>query len=106
MLLPSPGDLARIEEHTASSNSAQKKAAKPKKASGSEKGKSDGVEGVVYKVTSYVTDSLQMCETNSLQVSDTRIVVSVDPPDTSGEDMNLPDRCRVVKLANSVTYDR
>ena len=40
------------------------------------------------------------------QISDTRIVISVDPPDTSGEDLNFPDKCRVVKLANSVTYDR
>ena len=40
------------------------------------------------------------------QVTDTKIVIAVDPPETSGEDLNLPDRCRVVKLANSVTYDR
>ena len=40
------------------------------------------------------------------QVTDTKIVVAVDPPDTSGEDVDLSDRCRVVKLANSVTYDR
>ena len=39
------------------------------------------------------------------QVSDVRIVVAVDPGD-SAEDVDLPDRCRVVKLANSVTYDR
>ncbi|KAI8998635.1 P-loop containing nucleoside triphosphate hydrolase protein [Trametes punicea] len=81
-----PGDLARIEEHTTSS--AQKKSAKPKKVGTTEKNKDDGIEGVVYKV------------------SDTRIVIAVDPPETSGEDVNLPDRCRVVKLANSVTYDR
>ncbi|TFK91033.1 P-loop containing nucleoside triphosphate hydrolase protein [Polyporus arcularius HHB13444] len=83
-----PGDLARIEEHS-SGASVQKKSAKPPKKSGvAEKTKNDAVEGVVYKVT------------------DTRIVIAVDPPDTSGEDLNLPDRCRVVKLANSVTYDR
>ena len=40
------------------------------------------------------------------QVSDTRIVIAVDPPETGGEDPDLPDRCRVVKLASSVTYDR
>ncbi|KAJ3719124.1 AAA domain-containing protein [Lentinula guzmanii] len=42
------------------------------------------VEGVVYKV------------------SDTRIVLAVD----SEDDLSLPERCRLVKLANSVTYDR
>ncbi|KAI0362103.1 P-loop containing nucleoside triphosphate hydrolase protein [Trametes cingulata] len=82
-----PGDLARIEEHTAST--AQKKASKPKKNAGTtDKARDDGVEGVVYKV------------------SDTKIVIAVDPPETSGEDLNIPERSRVVKLANSVTYDR
>ena len=42
------------------STSAQKKAAKPKTASSSGKVKSDGVEGVVYKVVSY-THPLQLC---------------------------------------------
>ncbi|PIL23999.1 hypothetical protein GSI_13750 [Ganoderma sinense ZZ0214-1] len=82
-----PGDLARIEEHT-SGAAAPKKATKAKKPGSTDKGKSDGVEGVVFKV------------------SDTRIVIAVDPPETGGEDLDLPDRCRVVKLANSVTYDR
>ncbi|KAI0374894.1 P-loop containing nucleoside triphosphate hydrolase protein [Pilatotrama ljubarskyi] len=82
-----PGDLARIEEHTAST--AQKKTAKPKKTAGTtDKTRDDGVEGVVYKV------------------SDAKIVIAVDPPETSGEDLNIPERSRVVKLANSVTYDR
>jgi DNA polymerase alpha-associated DNA helicase A len=36
-------------------------------------------------------------------VSDTRIVIAVDP---SEDEVDLPDRCRVLKLANSVTYDR
>ncbi|KAI1795876.1 P-loop containing nucleoside triphosphate hydrolase protein [Ganoderma leucocontextum] len=82
-----PGDLARIEEHT-SGVAAPKKAVKAKKLGSTDKGKSDGVEGVVFKV------------------SDTRIVIAVDPPETGGEDLDLPDRCRVVKLANSVTFDR
>ncbi|TBU35975.1 P-loop containing nucleoside triphosphate hydrolase protein [Dichomitus squalens] len=82
-----PGDLARIEEHT-SSAAAPKKVAKTKKSGPAEKGKGDGVEGVVFKV------------------SDARIVIAVDPPETGGEELDLPDRCRVVKLANSVTYDR
>ncbi|KAJ3888666.1 P-loop containing nucleoside triphosphate hydrolase protein [Lentinula edodes] len=46
--------------------------------------KDSTVEGVVYKV------------------SDTRIVLAVD----SEDDLGLPERCRLVKLANSVTYDR
>ncbi|KAG5648763.1 hypothetical protein DXG03_000111 [Asterophora parasitica] len=45
-------------------------------------------EGVVYKV------------------SETRIVIAVDSSDASSEDLDLPERCRVMKLANSVTYDR
>ena len=41
------------------------------------------------------------------KVSDDRIVLAVDPPDSSvNEDLDLPERCRIVKLANSVTYDR
>jgi DNA polymerase alpha-associated DNA helicase A len=40
------------------------------------------------------------------QVSDTRIVIAVDPPDVGSEELDLPERCRVIKLANSVTYDR
>jgi DNA polymerase alpha-associated DNA helicase A len=36
-----------------------------------------------------------------MQVSDTRIIVACD-----AEDIDLPDRCRIVKLANSLTYDR
>ncbi|KAJ3850391.1 P-loop containing nucleoside triphosphate hydrolase protein [Lentinula lateritia] len=46
--------------------------------------KDSTVEGVVYKV------------------SDTRIVLAVD----SEDDLGLPERCRLVKLANSITYDR
>ncbi|KAJ3818720.1 P-loop containing nucleoside triphosphate hydrolase protein [Lentinula raphanica] len=46
--------------------------------------KDAAVEGVIYKV------------------SDTRIVLAVD----SEHDLNLPERSRLVKLANSVTYDR
>lgn len=40
------------------------------------------------------------------KVSDTRVVVAVEPSDSSSEDLDLPERCRVLKLANSVTYDR
>lgn len=40
------------------------------------------------------------------QVSDIRIVVALDQSDSNGEDLDLPERCRILKLANSVTYDR
>ncbi|KAF7329748.1 AAA domain-containing protein [Mycena kentingensis (nom. inval.)] len=78
-----PGDLARIEANVTAT--AKKGASK---ANASDKGAE--VEGVVYRV------------------SDTRIVVAVDGSDSAGatEDLDLPERVRVVKLANSVTYDR
>ncbi|KAI0080422.1 P-loop containing nucleoside triphosphate hydrolase protein [Panus rudis PR-1116 ss-1] len=79
-----PGDLARIEENV-SNNASSKKPSKAKK--DTENKRSKAPEGVVYKV------------------SDTRIVIAVDTSD-SGEDLDLPERCRVLKLANSVTYDR
>ncbi|KAJ7507151.1 AAA domain-containing protein [Mycena galericulata] len=34
------------------------------------------------------------------------IVIAIDGSDSSSEDLDLPERCRVLKLANSVTYDR
>jgi hypothetical protein len=41
------------------------------------------------------------------KVSDARIVLAVDTSDSStDEDIDLPERSRIVKLANSVTYDR
>lgn len=46
------------------------------------------VEGVVYKV------------------SESRIVIAVDPSHSDLSDFELPERCRVLKLANSITYDR
>ncbi|KAF5352066.1 hypothetical protein D9758_009403 [Tetrapyrgos nigripes] len=79
------GDIARIEANVSSSAAAKK----PKKPTGSaDKDKDAQAEGVVYKV------------------SETKIVIAVDPSDSSSDDLNLPERCRVVKLANSVTYDR
>lgn len=39
-------------------------------------------------------------------MSDTRIVITVDSSDSRSDDLDLPERCRVLKLANSVTYDR
>ncbi|KAG1767833.1 AAA domain-containing protein [Suillus occidentalis] len=82
-----PGDLARIEDN-ASSNTAAKKTSKSKKAVSAIAESSHATEGVVYKV------------------SDTRIVIAVDPSDSRSDDLDLPERCRVLKLANSVTYDR
>ncbi|KIK94447.1 hypothetical protein PAXRUDRAFT_12038 [Paxillus rubicundulus Ve08.2h10] len=84
-----PGDLARIEENI-SSGPQKKTGGKGKKAqdTDSDSKSSRAVEGVVYKVT------------------DARIVIAVDPPDSTDVDLDLPERCRVVKLANSVTYDR
>ncbi|KAG8216052.1 DNA helicase [Butyriboletus roseoflavus] len=83
-----PGDLARIEETV--STTQRKTGSKGKKAqfTASDTKSSAAPEGVVYKVT------------------DTRIVIAVDPPESSDADLDLPDRCRVVKLANSITYDR
>ncbi|KZT61335.1 P-loop containing nucleoside triphosphate hydrolase protein [Calocera cornea HHB12733] len=84
-----PGDLARIEQHVASA--APRKPAKGgKKATGDAGEGGKAVEGVVYRV------------------SDTKIVIAVDGDRGSqdGEDLDLPDRCRVLKLANTVTYDR
>ncbi|KAF9485626.1 P-loop containing nucleoside triphosphate hydrolase protein [Pholiota conissans] len=78
-----PGDLARIEAHI-SANASTKK---PSKTTTSTT-KGSQAEGVVYKV------------------SDTRIVIAVDSSESSSEELDLPERCRVVKLANSVTYDR
>ncbi|KAJ3482418.1 hypothetical protein NLI96_g6993 [Meripilus lineatus] len=78
------GDLARIEENVSATTS--KKSNKGKK--GAESSQSArAAEGVVAKVT------------------DVRIVIAIDTSD-SNEELDLPERCRVVKLANSVTYDR
>ncbi|KAI6107754.1 AAA domain-containing protein [Pisolithus croceorrhizus] len=84
-----PGDIARIEENV-SSALPRKQAGKTKKAqtADTDAKTSRAAEGVVYKVT------------------DTRIVIALDPPDSGDVDVEFPERCRVVKLANSVTYDR
>ncbi|KAK7042498.1 AAA domain-containing protein [Favolaschia claudopus] len=80
-----PGDLARIEPNVSSTGPSKKTASSKKLADN--KG-SQQTEGVVYRVT------------------DTRIVIAVDGSDSNSEDLDLPERCRVLKLANSVTYDR
>ncbi|KAF9045486.1 P-loop containing nucleoside triphosphate hydrolase protein [Panaeolus papilionaceus] len=77
------GDLARIEPHVASSAPLKK----PKAAASDTKSSQAG--GVVYKV------------------SDTRIVIALDSQESgNSEALELPERCRVLKLANSVTFDR
>ncbi|KAH7925357.1 P-loop containing nucleoside triphosphate hydrolase protein [Leucogyrophana mollusca] len=82
-----PGDLARIEENVAG-NVPTKKAVKSTKSANTDAKSTRAAEGVVYKV------------------SDSRIVVAVDASDNGADDLDLPERCRVVKLANSITYDR
>ncbi|KAI6038603.1 AAA domain-containing protein [Pisolithus marmoratus] len=84
-----PGDIARVEENV-SFSLPKKQAGKTKQAQTADTNAktSRSAEGVVYKVT------------------DTRIVIALDPPDSGDGDIEFPDRCRVVKLANSVTYDR
>ncbi|KAJ6625053.1 AAA domain-containing protein [Mycena sp. CBHHK59/15] len=77
-----PGDLARIEANVSASGPSKKVPKKPVETKGSQ------TEGVVYRVT------------------DTRIVVAIDSSDSGSDDLDLPERCRVLKLANSVTYDR
>ncbi|CAK5263685.1 unnamed protein product [Mycena citricolor] len=72
-----PGDLARIETNVTSN---AKKTAKKTESQ-------PQTEGVVYRVT------------------DTRIVIAVDGGADEHE-LEIPERCRVVKLANNVTYDR
>ncbi|KAF8314019.1 P-loop containing nucleoside triphosphate hydrolase protein [Clavulina sp. PMI_390] len=89
-----PGDLARIEEHVSSASAAAKKSAgSAKKPGSSTKGAaiaadSNASEGVVFKV-----------------VTDSKIIIAIDASDSS-EGLDLPELCRVLKLANSVTYDR
>ncbi|TCD62127.1 hypothetical protein EIP91_007302 [Steccherinum ochraceum] len=77
-----PGDIARIEENA--STAAKKKLVKSTE--GGREAREN--EGVVYKV------------------SDTRIVLALDTSESSGEDAELPERCRLVKMANTITIDR
>ncbi|KAH9063276.1 P-loop containing nucleoside triphosphate hydrolase protein [Lactarius vividus] len=82
-----PGDLASIEENHVVPTRKSRKSIKSTDASGRDK-TMPAVEGVVYKV------------------SDSRIVIAVDPSHSDLSDFGLPERCRVLKLANSITYDR
>ena len=96
-----PGDLARVEAHL-SSNAQSKKPKKTPVASTEANGQ---VDGVVYKAGNM--DFLWLLShLTVMQVSDTRIIVAVDQADSNTDNLDLPERCRVVKLANSITYDR
>ncbi|KAF8504182.1 P-loop containing nucleoside triphosphate hydrolase protein [Hysterangium stoloniferum] len=80
-----PGDLARIDEYASANAAGRKGALSKSKTSANDAGKS--VEGVVYKV------------------SDTRIVLAVSPS-AKDEELDIPERCSLIKLANTVTHDR
>ncbi|KAG8830770.1 hypothetical protein FRC17_004265 [Serendipita sp. 399] len=81
-----PGDLARIEDASSSSD-VPRKAGKSKETS--KKEPSDGLDGVVYKV------------------SNARIVIALDGAGSdNSDDLDIPEHCWVVKLANTITYDR
>jgi DNA polymerase alpha-associated DNA helicase A len=40
------------------------------------------------------------------KVTEFRIVIAIDPTRSELADFEFPERCRVLKLANSITYDR
>ncbi len=41
-----------------------------------------------------------------LKITESRIVIAIDPTRSQLADFEFPERCRVLKLANSITYDR
>ncbi|KAH9170515.1 AAA domain-containing protein [Lactarius sanguifluus] len=75
-----PGDLSSIEENHVVPSRKSRKSIKSTDASGRDK--------------------------TMPAVSDSRIVIAVDPSHSDLSDFELPERCRVLKLANSITYDR
>ncbi|KAG8817863.1 hypothetical protein FRC19_011039 [Serendipita sp. 401] len=80
-----PGDLARIEDASTSSDAVRKGG---KSRDTSERGSTRGLDGVVYKV------------------SNTRMIVTLDGAGSDSDDLDIPEHCWVIKLANTVTYDR
>ncbi|EJD02064.1 P-loop containing nucleoside triphosphate hydrolase protein [Fomitiporia mediterranea MF3/22] len=76
-----PGDIARIEKSLS-------KSSKKEPSARSDTSKENSLEGVVYKVT----DSL--------------IVLAVDGDRQANEDLDLPNICSLIKLANNVPNDR
>lgn len=91
-----PGDLARIEANVSPVTTSKKS-----KASTDTKG---AQEGVVYKVFQLVVS--WSSDWTFFQVSDSKITIAIDASESDSDDLDLPERCRVLKLANSVTYDR
>ncbi|KAI0729482.1 P-loop containing nucleoside triphosphate hydrolase protein [Fomitopsis betulina] len=83
-----PGDITRIEGNITEGPTRKKAGAKSKKSDRLEPTLRNSTDGVVYKV------------------SDTRIVIALNASESGSDDIDIPDRCRVVKLANSTTYDR
>ena len=91
-----PGDIASIAEHSSTAAKGKKK---------EETGSKD-IEGVVYKI------------------SDTKIVIAIRQNESSSEELDLPERCKVyvcaiyprklclipvlysLKLANDATFER
>jgi hypothetical protein len=47
-----------------------------------------------------------LTDSSASKVSDSRIIIAIDPSRSDLDDFKIPDRCRVLKLANSITYDR
>ncbi|KAH9916918.1 AAA domain-containing protein [Fomitopsis serialis] len=76
-----------LRGNVAEGSARKKTTTKGKKADSADKSRRS-TEGVVYKV------------------SDTRIVVAMNASESGNDELDIPDRCRLLKLANSVTYDR
>ncbi|KAF9256839.1 P-loop containing nucleoside triphosphate hydrolase protein [Marasmius fiardii PR-910] len=76
------GDLASIEGSSGSSHG--EKSTKEKGSKNDASNTTTGIEGVIYKINA------------------TRVVVALN----SDRDMEVPERCRLVKVANTITYDR
>lgn len=104
-----PGDPASIV-----AQEAVRKAAPSGKKKDTAEGEGAGcaVEGVVYKVSERARGKERAGELRrvlitlllSRQVTETTITLAVSPRD--GEDLELPERCRLIKMANSGTFDR
>ncbi|PVG02231.1 P-loop containing nucleoside triphosphate hydrolase protein [Serendipita vermifera] len=83
-----PGDLARIDD-ASSSSQAPRQNTRSKSSSSKDKATQTGIEGVVHKV------------------SNVRIIIAVDnSKSTNASELDVPDHCWLLKIANTVTYDR
>lgn len=121
-----PGDLAQIEDHsTTPSNSNQnqsqnqsgkisKSKSKTSSSTSTSRGTSDPIQGVVFKVTPtsiIIAASSSNDRNKTSQKSDGKKDANRNGNGnkSSGQEekeLNLPERCRVIKVANEVTYDR